>query len=163
MNWYQIFYWLTVADNARIFFGWMCALFTIVAVFSTIFYFASLQDDAEFAEKVSSKWVKYSYPFMILFWSLLILTPSKKDSLLIIAGGGTIEFLTSDSTAKKIPGEMSNFVLTEIKNMAKEAEVELDVKTAKEKVLEEAKQMTSEELINKISADSNFAKIILNK
>ena len=145
MNWYQIFYWLTVADNARTFFGWMCALFTIVAVFSTIFYFASLEDDAEFAEKVSSKWVKYSYPFII------------------IAGGGTIEFLTSDSTAKKIPGEMSNFVLTEIKNMAKEAEVELDVKTAKEKVLEEAKQMTSEELINKISADSNFAKIILNK
>lgn len=96
---------------------------------------------------------------MIIFWSLFIFTPSKKDALFIVAGGA-INYFTTDSTAKQIPAEFSNFVLTHIKSMSQD--VNMDVKTAKEKVIESAKQMTAEELLEKIKLDPEFAKIILD-
>jgi hypothetical protein len=62
----------------------------------------------------------------ILFFVFLLafVLIQKKDSLLIIAGGQTLNFLT-DKAAKQIPAELSGFVLTELKNMAKEASVDL--------------------------------------
>lgn len=45
--------------------------------------------------------------------------------------------------------------------MAKDAKVELEVSTTKERMLEEAKQMTTEELLKKMSEDTNFKQIIL--
>ena len=100
---------------------------------------------------------------MILFWSLFIFTPSRKDALLIVAGGGTMEFLTTDSTAKQIPHELSNFVVTELRNMGAEAQIELGIKSQKDKILDEAKKMSSEQLLQKMKVDSNFANIILNQ
>ena len=100
---------------------------------------------------------------MILFWSLFIFTPSRKDALLIVAGGGTMEFLTTDSTAKQIPHELSNFVVTELKNMGEEAKVELQVMSQKDKILDEAKKMTSDQLLQRMKVDTNFAKVILNQ
>jgi hypothetical protein len=112
---------------------------------------------------MARKWMWWSYPFMILFWSLYIFTPNKKDALLIVAGGQTLNFLTTDSASKQIPKELSNFVVTELKNMASDAKVELNIQNQKEKILEEAKTMSSTELITKMASDSNFAKIILDK
>lgn len=161
MNWYKLFYWLTVADNAKTMFIVFTALFTLISVISTIAYFTN--HDEEDNQRMSRKWMWWSYPFMILFWSLFIFTPDRKDALLIIAGGGTMEFLTTDSTAKQIPHELSNFVITELRNMGAEAQIELGVKSQKDKILDEAKQMTSEQLLQKMKVDSNFANIILNK
>lgn len=161
MNWYKLFYWLTVADNAKTMFIVFTTIFTLIAVIATIAYLSNHDDEDN--QKMSRKWMWWSYPFMILFWSLFIFTPSRKDALLIVAGGGTMEFLTTDSTAKQIPHELSNFVVTELKNMGEEAKVELQVMSQKDKILEEAKGMTSEQLLQRMKVDSNFAKIILNK
>jgi D-arabinose 5-phosphate isomerase GutQ len=100
---------------------------------------------------------------MILFWSLYVFTPDRKDALLIVAGGGTMEFLTTDSTAKQIPHELSSFVVTQLKNMGKEAQVELGIQSQKDRILDEAKNMTSQQLLEKMKIDTNFANIILNK
>jgi uridylate kinase len=100
---------------------------------------------------------------MIFFWSLYIFTPSKKDALLIVAGGQTLNFLTTDSTAKQIPHELSNFVVTELKNMAKDAAVDLNISSQKDKILEKAKNMTAAELMSEMKKDSTFAKVILDK
>jgi hypothetical protein len=105
----------------------------------------------------------WGYPFMILFWSLFIFTPNKKDALLIVAGGGTMEFLTTDSTAKQIPHELSNFVVTQLKSMGEDAKIELGIQSQKDKILDEAKTMTSQQLLEKMKVDTNFANIILNK
>lgn len=161
MNWYKLFYWLTVADNAKTMFIVFTVLFTLISVISTIAYL--LNTEYEDNRKMSRKWMWWSYPFMILFWSLFIFTPSRKDALLIVAGGGTMEFLTTDSTAKQIPHELNNFVVTELKNMGEEAKVELQVMSQKDKVLDEAKKMSSEQLLQKMKVDSNFANIILNR
>lgn len=169
MNYTKLFYWLTVADNAKTFFGWTIVIFTAIAVLSTLSYFlhadsegGRTKDDDE-GQRISRKWMWWSYPFTILFWALYIFTPNKKDALLIVAGGQTLNFLTTDSTSKQIPHELTSFVLTELKNMAKEAEVDLNIQSQKEKILKEVKNMSSQELLEKMNSDSNFTKIILNK
>jgi hypothetical protein len=170
MNWYKLFYWLTVADNAKTMFIAFIVIFTIISLIATIAYFSNTgssynpQGDSEKENQMMSrKWMWWSYPFMILFWSLYVFTPDRKDALLIVAGGGTMEFLTTDSTAKQIPHELSSFVVTQLKNMGKEAQVELGIQSQKDRILDEAKNMTSQQLLEKMKIDTNFANIILNK
>lgn len=162
MNYTKLFYWLTVADNAKNLFTVLIGIFTFIAVIATIAYFMCADGNAA-DQRMARKWMWWSYPFAILFWMLQIATPSKKDALLIVAGGQTLNFLTTDSASKQIPKELSNFVVTELKNMANDAKINLNIQDQKEKILEEAKNMTSAELITKMASDSNFAKIILNK
>jgi hypothetical protein len=166
MNYEGLFYWLTVADNARTLFVAGIWIFTISAVISTvaaIFMGMEEEDLDSTPRKLARKWQWWSIPFMLLFWSLYVFTPSKRDALLIVAGGQTMNFLTTDKSAKQIPHELSNFVVTELKNMATEAKVNLNIKDQKEKILSEAKDMTSKELIEKMKVDTTFAKIIMGK
>ena len=88
----NLFYWLTVADNAKLFFGWFIALFTIISVVSLLCVIGFRLDEGNDSDNVKfwTPWARWSVPFMILFWALYIFTPSKKDSLLIIAGGGAM-------------------------------------------------------------------------
>lgn len=72
-------------------------------------------------------------------------------------------YLTNDSIGKKIPPELGNFVLSELRSISKEAQVEIGISTTKEKILEQAKSMTSQEIINRMKIDSNFSRIILDK
>jgi hypothetical protein len=74
-----------------------------------------------------------------------------------------MQFLTTDSAAKQIPHELSTFVVTELKSMAKEAQVDLGIASQKDKILEEAKNMTSQQLIERVKVDTNFAKIIMDR
>lgn len=163
MNYTSLFYWLTVADNARFMFKTGMVIFTAIAVIATIVnIFARGEGDDKPAD-VARKWMWWSYPFMFLFWSMFIFTPSKKDALLIVAGGQTMNFLTTDKSAKQIPHELSSFIVTELKNMATEARVDLNIKDQKQKLLDEAKNMTAKELMDKMKVDTTFAKIVLDK
>lgn len=159
MDYTKLFYWLVVADNAKTMFVVFIVLFTLVAVISTIAFL--MTGDSPEDQAMSRKWMWWSYPFMIFFWSLFVFTPSKKDALLIVAGGQTLNFLTTDESAKQIPSELSGFILTELKNMAAEAQVELGIKDQKQKILDEAKNMTREEIIERIKTDDVFAKLYL--
>lgn len=167
MDYTTLFYWLTVADNAKTFFGWAAIFFTLSFVISIVAkILTNIFSDTK-VDKIDNhymnKWIWYSTPFMLLFLSLWVFTPNKRDALLIVAGGQTLNFLTTDSTAKQIPHELSSFILTELKNMAKESQVELDIKGEKEKILNEVKTMSAEDVINRVKNDSVFAKIILEK
>lgn len=159
MNYTKLFYWLTVADNAKTMFVVGIIIFTIIGVVATIAYLANSGEE----QKLARKWMWWSYPFMILFWTLYIFTPNKRDALLIVAGGQTLNFLTTDITAKSIPHELTMFIVTELKSMAADAKVDLNISNQKEKVLNEARNMTVDELINRMNVDSSFAKIVLNK
>jgi hypothetical protein len=161
MDYTKLFYWLTVADNAKTMFVVFIIVFTAITVISSIAYF--LTWDSKEDQAACRRWIWWSCPFMIFFWSLYIFTPSKKDALLIVAGGQTLNFLTTDSTAKQIPHELSNFVVTELKNMAKDAAVDLNISSQKDKILEKAKNMTAAELMSEMKKDSTFAKVILDK
>lgn len=162
MNYYKIFYWLTVADNAKNLFVIFGVILGIISVVSVLCWLGAF-DNTEEQKRKSRNWVFWSMPFTLLMWSLCILTPSKRDSLLILAGGGTLTFLTTDSAAKQIPHELSSFVISELKSMTSDAKVSIDLSTQKEKILQSAKNMTAAELIDKMKVDSNFAKIIINQ
>lgn len=171
MNYTKLFYWLTVADNAKTLFIWFSIIFGIIVLLSTVGYLiytptdsvkGQTESDKE-GQRMSRKWMWWSYPFFILFISLYTFTPSKKDALLIVAGGQTLNYLSSDSTAKQIPHEFLNFIKVNLQNMAQDAKVELGVQNQKDKILEEAKTMTAQQLMDRMKVDSTFAKIILNK
>ena len=165
MDYTKLFYWLTVADHARTFFSVFAIFFTAVFLITQIVrIFVSIEGDGEekFYTKVN-KWTWYSTPFMLVFLSLWIFTPNKRDALLIVAGGTTLNFLANDKNAKQIPHELSGFLLTEIKNLAKDAEVDLNIADQKDKILEKAKKMSVEELMSEMKKDTTFAKIILEK
>jgi hypothetical protein len=165
MDYTKLFYWLVVADNARTLFVTLITVFMVITIASTMGYLFNLEKgtDAEENRHHASLWMRWSYPFVIVFWMLYIFTPSKRDSLLIIAGGQTLNFLTTNESTKQIPAELSGFILSELKNMAADAKVELGVLSEKEKILEEAKQLTSDELIKRMAEDANFADIILQR
>jgi len=170
MNYTKLFYWLTVADNAKTMFIVFMILFTVIAVAATIAYFFASDTsgngqtkDDEQNQRMARKWMWWCYPFMILFWSLYVFTPNKRDALLIVAGGQTMEFLTTDTTAKQIPHDVLNFVSVELKNMATEAKVDLGIANQKDRILDEAKKMTTDQLLQRMQVDSTFAKVILNK
>lgn len=163
MNYTSLFYWLTVADNAKDLFFAGIVLFSLVAVIATVVNFIARGEGDNDSAAQARKWMWWSYPFMFLFWSLNVFTPSKKDALLIVAGGQTMNFLTTDKSAKQIPHELSTFIVTELKNMATEAKVDLNIKDQKQKILEQAKEMTAKELVEKMKVDTTFAKIVLEK
>jgi len=167
MNYTTLFYWLTIADNAKSFFGWTIAFLTIAVIISIILYFVGRDPEViktnPNMSSASATWFKWFMPFLIIFWIVNIATPNKKDALLIVAGGQTLNYLTSDSTARQIPHEALNFVITELRSMAGDAKVELNLQSQKEKILNEAKKMSANELIEKIKTDTTFAKIILDK
>lgn len=163
MNWYSIFYWLSVAQNARAFFITGTVVFTIIFVVSMIWYFLMNADGDEKERNNARTWSFWSGGFGVFFWLLLVFTPSRRDTLLIIAGGGAMEFLTTDSTARQLPHELTSFVVGELRLLATDAKVELLSSNAKENILREAKELTTEELLSKMRTDSTFANIILNK
>lgn len=168
MSYTKLFYWLTVADNAKIFFMVFAIIFTVVCAISTVWFIVGrdgydLTCPTGSSAERAKKWMWWGYPFVIIFWGMWIFTPSKKDALLIVAGGQTMNFLTTDSTAKQIPHELSSFVVSELKNMAKEAQVDLGIQNQKEKILDEAKAMTAIEVVERMKVDSIFAKVVLGK
>lgn len=83
--------------------------------------------------------------------------------MFIVAGGGAMNYLSQDSTAKQIPHELLEFTKVNLQNFAEEAKVQLGIQSQKDKILEEAKKMTSIEILDRMKIDSNFAKIILEK
>ena len=165
MSYTELFYWLTVADNAKTFFGTFAIFFSAVFILTQCVRIFSSMDGEEnenFYTKCN-KWTWYSTPFMLLFLSLWIFTPNKRDALLIIAGGQTIDFLTTDESAKQIPHELSDFVVSELRNMAADAKVDLGIKKSKETILEEAKKMTGEQLIQFIKDNPDYNNLLLGK
>lgn len=182
MNWYEIFYWLVVADGVKSFFDTASNVSTWLLVISFIWYLVmwGISLDGDNWER-NDKGVEEPKPGIVrirklaggTFWGFVIIslitwfgyvaTPTKKDALMIIAGGGTMQYLTTDSVGKQIPKEVSTFLVTELKQMSKDAQVELGIASEKDKLLESAKTMTSEQLLEKMKVDSNFRKVILEK
>ena len=161
MDYTTLFYWLTVADNAKYLFKTFAIIFGIVSAIAILCYF--MTHDEEKHQTMARKWIWWAFPIFVVWTSLFVFTPSKKDALLIVAGGQTLNFLTNDKSAKQIPAELSGFILTELKNQAKEAAVDLNISSQKDKILKEAKDLTSKELLERIKTDSTFAKIVLEK
>lgn len=162
-NFYQIFYWITVADNVKSFLDGASNFFTWMAILSTIGFFICTGVVSSFTSKYQEDkyktwdvWKKGFKSFAIPFWILMFITwlgfvatPSKKDALIIIAGGTVGNFITQDSSAKKVPSEVMELLRGKIKaelkeTNLKEALMDNTIDTLKDKSVEELKQIIKE-------------------
>ena len=161
-NWYKIFYWLTVANNFKAFFVVMIVIFTAVTAIATICYFLSMGDSDVPNQKMCRKWIWWSSPFAMLFWMLFLFTPSKTDTLLIIAGGAVGNFVTSDSSSKAIPSDITNFIHMKLKleasDVGEEMKAQLGLQSPKEQYIDKLKDMTSDQIIEYLKKDSTSFK-----
>lgn len=192
MNWYKIFYLLSVSDGIKSVFDAFSNIFTVLAIIAGLVWIVMsiagnesqntvhvVDKDGNKLKSPSGSFIEKPNPtiskglsitrnlfywmtfFCIFTWIGYVATPTKKDMLLIVAGGGTLEYLSQDSLARQLPTEMLSFITTELKSMSEEAKVELGLYSQKDKILQEAKQMTTDQLLAKMQVDSNFAKIVL--
>lgn len=183
MDWYTIFYWVTVADGVKRFFDVASNWFTFFAIvfFILAIVFSVGKSSSISGEKLKNEeedkknpdyrsWdlgkkhsMKFFYTFLVLWfvtWMGYALTPTKKDCLLIIAGGSVGNFITSDSSAQKIPSDITDFLHLSLKKEIQELTVEerdeIGMQTPKEKFLDKVKELSKEELIDFLQSDTTL-------
>lgn len=132
MNWYQIFYWVTVADGVKGFFdaisNWFIG-FSVIFLLAWIILFFMSQDEGSseedrkscnyFAKRARQLFI-WSFTLMTITWSLYVFCPSKKDAIIIIAGGSIGNFITSDSSSKQIPAELTLLIREKLRSEIEE-------------------------------------------
>jgi len=166
MNYYKIFYWLTVSDNVKLIFAIVAIVGLVFTIILTIGVFMSGTNDVpnEYSEwqPITKRIYRASAILTFVFGLAWTLTPSKIDCLLIIAGGATGNFLTSDSSAKAIPSDITNFlhlnIQQQIAGLNSDAKKALGMQTQKEKLIDKVKDLSKEELIQFLSKDTTLVK-----
>lgn len=179
MNYYNVFYFLTVADGVKEVFDTFSNIFTALTVFSLIAFAIMIgttieyKGDKESADyKSSLSWRKFigriywiCQIICIITWLGYVFTPTKKDCLLIVAGGAVGNFITTDTSAKAIPADITKFLHLslnkEIEDLQKEVKSdirkELGVQTPKDKLIEKVEKLSKEQLIEYLKRDTTIS------
>ena len=184
-NWYNIFYWLTVADGVKGFFDAVSNIFTTFAVILGILWiglliaravnvdYLKLRDKEQekvnptmrgidWAKKYSSISFYICLGLAIVMWICYVLVPTKKDCLLIIAGGAVGNFITSDSSSKALPADITEYLhlslRDEIKSLRTDVKKDLGMQSKKENLIDKVKNIGDDalkkELLEYINGDS---------
>lgn len=161
MNWYKIFYLFSLADKINCTFfvlALICSIIFLITLFTTI---ATV--DGMWTKEVWATWRKWAWRsaiFSLIAWSLWAFIPNKKDMVLIIAGGAVGEFITTDSSARQLPSDITNFLHTAIQNeigdmkLDQAVKQELGIETPKEKFVSKLQDMTKEQIIQYLQTDT---------
>lgn len=155
MSWYSIFYWVAVAEGIKDVSKTLAIILGILVLFLSICYVTASGHQSEQVsnknEKEANAWAVWSRmwkrllwtatPLFIIFISLWMFVPSKRDFAVIIAGGAVAEFATSDTAAKQIPSEVLGLVRDKIKELRAESVGAFDAQ------LDSLKDKSKEELL----------------
>lgn len=184
-DFYSTFYWLTVADGVKNVFDTFSNFFTFFTIIGLLAFVITVgisidikssnsnyndnkdYKDALLWRKLFWRFYIFSQIICIITWLGYVFTPTKKDCLLIVAGGSVGNFIVNDSSAKSIPSDITRFLHLslnkEIDNLSKDAETnirkELGVETPKEKFINGIEKMTKEQIIDYLKNDSITLKI----
>lgn len=185
MSFYSLFYWITVADSVKGFFDTSSNLFTTITVVCSIAYLIThigksisvsenktKNEESDKIDPSVRSWEmirKYTtrllYPMLalaIITWAGYVFTPTKKDCLLIVAGGAVGNFMVTDTSAKQLPSDITKFLhmslKKEVEELSDDAKRELGVQSPKDKLIDKAKEMTKEQLIEFIKSDTSLIK-----
>lgn len=178
MDWYSIFYWITVADGVKSVFDTFSNIFTFLTVASLIAYAIIIgitidnkieNKNEEYIDSV--RWGKFAGRFYwfcqiicIVTWLGYVFTPTKKDCLMIVAGGVVGNFITTDSASKEIPSDITKFLhlslnkeIEELSNETKQdIKKELGIESPKDKLIENVKYLTKEQIIEYLKNDTTL-------
>lgn len=134
MNWYSIFYWISVADGIKTITGTIAVISLIFWIISVACLFvasrylaATVHSVPDEKQSIDHKeWSIWTKTWRRVFTTLLVVSiisalinvaiPSRKDCLVIIAGGAVGNFITRDSSAKQIPSEVMTLLRTKIQS-----------------------------------------------
>ena len=183
INWYKVFYWMTAADAFKTVAGVIAVIGIIATVISTIGYFTSSNaaatevrdgDPTDKTQQSSNDnewaiWLRawkrtftIVLPMTIIFGVLWALIPTKKDCLLIVAGGSVGTFISTDSSSKALPADVTKYLHlklnAEIQELGTEAKKELGLQTKKDEFIDKVKDLTKEELIDYLKKDTSILK-----
>ena len=183
INWYQIFYWMSVADTVKTITGIVAIILTSATVISTIGYFVTSgytssearsgdTNDPKQQTSTFNEWMVWlkawkraftlCLPITIIFGVLWALIPTKKDCLLIVAGGSVGSFISTDSSSKAIPADITKFLHlklnAEIQNLDTETKKELGLQSKKDEFIDKVKDLTKEQLIEYLKNDTSIIK-----
>lgn len=172
MNFYKLFYWLTVGDKLSSFFCAMAILFTILFLVILILRLTSVSQKNRDQGVEGTKYIKgedgkqyevfqdwyfnfrkWTWTILMLclgFWLLYVSTPDKKEAVLIIGGGYVMNFVTQDSAMKQLPSDIVYFIRSNLQLAAKEAQVEIRDLTNRQTLADSLGKMTRAELENYI-------------
>jgi uncharacterized membrane protein len=159
MNYYQIFYLFSIADRLSqvlLTLSWITgvvALVISVIIFINMISSGEAYDDEGVTMKYASRFGYIFYPVFFIVLLSYILVPSKKDMLLILAGGGTMEYLKSNDDAKKLPDDILRFVRGEILTATSSLNMseQLGIETEKDRL----KKLSKDELIEMLGESKN--------
>lgn len=163
MNWYSVFYWVTVADSVKSVLTVLSIIFGVFSVLAGIGVFVSQYNMGAEAStgseanetsdfKIWSYWTKtwrrtltlVLIPTIIMLLSNVFI-PSKKDSLIIIAGGTVGNFITKDTSARQIPAEVMNLLRTKIKSEINEINSATITDTLANKTADELREIIKQQ------------------
>ena len=118
MNWYLLMYLLSVLNGLNFLFVSAAMVSTVGIFVYTMYRFELNEDSRKEAAKIplANKWIKRFVTCFIVFSILAVFVPTKKDVLMIIAGGAVGEFVTNNEDANEIPSELMKLLRHEINN-----------------------------------------------
>jgi len=97
----------------------IAVIFSGIGIFVYTLYRIDLNEDySKEAAKIplANKWIKRFSTYFIISLILAVFVPTKKDVLMIMAGGAVGEFVTNNEDAKEIPEELMKLLRQEINN-----------------------------------------------
>ncbi len=165
INWYKIFYWLTVADSVKIVFATVTVIslvFTVVLTIGALFGESFELNAYEDWKRFTRRFYRVISVVTLVFGLAWVFTPDKTDCMLIIAGGAIGNFVTTDSASKAIPADIAQFlhlgIQRQIANLGEDARKQLGIQTPREKFLDKAKELTKEQILEMIKTDTTAVK-----
>lgn len=171
MNYVFAFYLIGIVDGLKTMFaitGGAATFIGLILLIVEINYKGTKPNDNEKETherltKTATRFSRFFLFFGLFFLLFSVLLPDRKSAILMVVGGQTLNFLTRDSSASKIPSELMTYMVTEIRNLSNEAQLNLDISKTKQVILKEAENMSTKELIDKLKTDTTFTKILLNQ
>lgn len=161
-NWYTIFYWLSVVDNVRNVAGAISVASATVIGFVLLIGGIWTMVEGEELPSWGRKAIKWCVPLGIFFALVYGFVPSKGQMIFIIAGGQAASFLTSDSSSRAIPADVTKYIhdylQKEIKTLDDDTKAELGLESPKEKLIRKAKDLTKEQILEMLQTDSTSMK-----
>jgi hypothetical protein len=189
VNWYKIFYFMALSDGIKAFFDTTSNIFTTTAVISFIVMVIAMigrsyvvsenrleTPEEENKDADTRSWERLRKYTTRVFWLTLalslvtwlgyVLVPTKKDCLFIVAGGAAASFVSSDSSVKALPADLTKYVHLSLKEKIseltdderKEVGLTTHEDSVKNSLIDKVEGLTKDELIEQIKKGTLFGK-----
>lgn len=97
-------YWITRLESINIVLTTCVVILSVIIGISSIIWLVTANDSFEVkTHDTCSGILKRFFPVLIVSTLLLVFTPTTKDAIMIWGIGGTIDYIKSNDTAKKLP------------------------------------------------------------